>query len=790
MSNLIGQSLGRYHILEQLGEGGMAIVYKAYDTRLERDVAVKVIRTEKLTIETMGKTLKRFEREAKALAKLTHPNIVPITDYGEHDGKPYLVMPYLPGGTLKQKLGKPIPWEDAVRLLIPIARALHYAHQQGIIHRDIKPSNILITQSGEPMLTDFGIAKILLDTEETADLTGTGMGVGTPEYMSPEQFQGKGVDARTDVYSLGVVLYEMITGRKPYQADTPAAVLIKQVTEALPRPKSFVPDLPDAMEKMLLKALAKNKEDRFQDVAAFGDGLENLLMGTSKSRKSTAMPTMSKPVELDFDTQETVLQKDTHAIDTQNIDRVESHPKLPVIVRKTNWKFLVWWVLVNILNLTAIIMVEKTTRFNFNSSSYTWGLFRLPYIVSINGYLVISADVLIVLLVSTLEYFILCRYIKRTFWWILTNNWILLFVAWKQRGLISVMLPGSTKHGFYVTDLGNKTIDAFIIALVFIIIIMGIIQWLVLRGQSHSAGWWIPLSILEWFCYLTVWNNIIFISNSSVAIDGIEYPKVSMSKLSNWEIFFVILAVGIIIGWVLEKILFHSMKSSANEENDSQLTLQKGAGKGGIWYRSASFSNYWIGGLVILLFVTEAITYMERQLFVARINTESQLIFGPQSGILEYQDDGNVSSNASFVDLNDFAVEGIFKNPYKGVWDYGFLFRQEGGNKQYRLVINSYEFINFGAGWQLINSTGGGNSVIIDSGEIQNLDTSEGGSNKIRLICQGNRGLLYVNEILIDELDLSARKNSGDVLIATGVYSHQINVYSTEYKDFTVWKTP
>ena len=277
MNDLIGQSLGRYHILEQLGEGGMAIVYKAYDTRLERDVAVKVIRTEKLTIETMGKTLKRFEREAKALAKLTHPNIVPITDYGEHDEKPYLVMPYLPGGTLKQKLGKPIPWEDSVRLLIPIARALHYAHQQGVIHRDVKPANILITQSGEPMLTDFGIAKILLDTEETADLTGTGMGVGTPEYMSPEQFQGKGVDARTDVYSLGVVLYEMVTGRKPYQADTPAAVLIKQVTEALPRPRSFVSELPDAVERILLKALAKEKENRYESMAELANVSEGLL---------------------------------------------------------------------------------------------------------------------------------------------------------------------------------------------------------------------------------------------------------------------------------------------------------------------------------------------------------------------------------------------------------------------------------------------------------------------------------------------------------------------------------
>jgi len=362
MSNLIGQSLGRYHILEQLGEGGMAIVYKAYDTRLERDVAVKVIRTEKLTIETMGKTLKRFEREAKALAKLTHPNIVPTTDYGEHDEKPYLVMPYLPGGTLKQKLGKPIPWEDSVRLLIPVARALHYAHQQGIIHRDVKPANILITQSGEPMLTDFGIAKILLDTEETADLTGTGMGVGTPEYMSPEQFQGKGVDARTDVYSLGVVLYEMVTGRKPYQADTPAAVLIKQATEALPRPRSFVPGLPEEVEKILLKAMAKEKENRYQDVSKLIEHLENSLMGISESRNSTVTPKKSRPEEPNLDTQDTFEQGETCTTNWQAKTYDESPHKSPVTKSQhspvTQQKKIIWWPwAVGILGVVCFLLV-------------------------------------------------------------------------------------------------------------------------------------------------------------------------------------------------------------------------------------------------------------------------------------------------------------------------------------------------------------------------------------------------------------------------------------------------
>ena len=342
MTNLIGQSLGRYLILEQIGEGGMAIVYKARDTRLDRDVAIKVIRTEKLTLETMGKTLKRFDREAKALAKLTHPNIVQITDFGEYDGKPYLVMFYIPGGTLKQKLGQPIPWRDAARLLAPIARALQYAHQQGVIHRDVKPSNILIGANNEPMLTDFGIAKILLDTEETSDLTGTGMGIGTPEYMSPEQFQGEGVDARTDVYSLGVVLYEMITGRKPYQADTPAAVLIKQVTEPLPRPKSFVPDLPEVFEKLLLKALAKNKEDRFQDVAAFGNGLESLLMGMGKEKKPA-----TKSVKPNLDTQGTVSQGETSPTINQEIETENLLHK----TRNPTWKNVLWIILGWIIGL-------------------------------------------------------------------------------------------------------------------------------------------------------------------------------------------------------------------------------------------------------------------------------------------------------------------------------------------------------------------------------------------------------------------------------------------------------
>jgi len=283
MTDFTGQYFDRYHILAPLGEGGMAAVYKAYDTRLERDVAVKIIRNDMFIPSQLEKVMKRFEREAKSLARLSHPNIVSIIDYGDHEGVPYLVMEYLPGGTLKDRLqGQPLPWPAALRLLLPIARALQFSHDLGIIHRDVKPSNILITLSGEPMLSDFGIARILEGEGSTA-LTGTGVGIGTPEYMAPEQWIGK-TSPQSDLYSLGVVLFEMVTGCKPYTAETPAAILLKQASDPLPRPRQFVPDLPDRMEKIIIKALAKKPENRYSSMDELIDALEGLLSGQIRNK--------------------------------------------------------------------------------------------------------------------------------------------------------------------------------------------------------------------------------------------------------------------------------------------------------------------------------------------------------------------------------------------------------------------------------------------------------------------------------------------------------------------------
>ncbi len=282
-----GTDIGRYHILEQVGEGGMARVYKALDTNLNVKVAVKFIRVDDLPAGQIERTIARFRVEAKKMAQLSHTNIVPVTDYGEYERTPYLVMPLLSGGSLKKYIGAQMEWRTAAKLIAPVAEALAYTHKKGIIHRDVKPANILLTESDDPMLTDFGIAKII-DVAEARQMTLTGSLIGTPEYMAPEQCTSTKFDKRVDIYSLGIVIYELITGRKPFIADTPSAVMIKQSRDPLPRPKNFVPDLPDEVERLLIKALAKDPKDRYKDMYTMAIELRRLASMRTEEEQQMA----------------------------------------------------------------------------------------------------------------------------------------------------------------------------------------------------------------------------------------------------------------------------------------------------------------------------------------------------------------------------------------------------------------------------------------------------------------------------------------------------------------------
>ena len=194
-------------------------------------------------------------------------------------------MQYVTGGTLTTRLGSRMTYQQAARLLAPIARALEYAHQRHIIHRDVKPANILVTEGGVSLLSDFGISKIL-ESESGVTLTGTGVSIGTPEYMAPEQVLSREVDGRADIYSLGVVFYELVTGHKPFEADTPMAVLVKHINDPLPRPRQFAPDLPEPAEKILLQALGKKPEERFQDMGLQPAGADKLAVSGSGDMKT------------------------------------------------------------------------------------------------------------------------------------------------------------------------------------------------------------------------------------------------------------------------------------------------------------------------------------------------------------------------------------------------------------------------------------------------------------------------------------------------------------------------
>jgi WD40 repeat protein/serine/threonine protein kinase len=294
MKDFIGHQIDQYQILEQVGMGGMAVVFKAYDTRLDRLVAIKLIRADEIPGSQQERLLLRFRREAKAHARLNHPNIVPAFDYGEIENIPYLVLAYMPGGTLKDRIQGVMPVKQALQMIAPIADAIAYAHRMDILHRDIKPSNIVFNEDGQPLLTDFGIAK-LLETNE-ATLTGTGFGVGTPEYMAPEQWQGSALPA-TDQYALGVILFELVTGQKPYTAETPLGVALKQLNEPLPRPRDLNPDIPEALEKVFFKVLARDPDDRLEDMAKMKQLLLDLIYDDVDEELEAILP-VDEPVKI------------------------------------------------------------------------------------------------------------------------------------------------------------------------------------------------------------------------------------------------------------------------------------------------------------------------------------------------------------------------------------------------------------------------------------------------------------------------------------------------------------
>ena len=288
MTFAVGENVGPYRIIEQLGQGGMATVYKAYHAGLDRYVAIKALHP---AFQGDPGFLARFQREAKAIARLEHPNIVPVYDFSEHDGRPYLVMKFIEGDTLKARMHEGgLSKEEGLRIVEAAGAGLSYAHKRGVLHRDVKPSNILLAPDGSIYLADFGLARIGAESTLSADVM-----LGTPQYISPEQARGeKDLDAGTDIYSFGVVLYEMVVGRVPFNADTPFSIIHDHIYKPLPIPSQVNPSVPPEVERVLLKSLSKERSDRYATVDDMVAGFRAALLaaGNVPPAASTA-PTMA-----------------------------------------------------------------------------------------------------------------------------------------------------------------------------------------------------------------------------------------------------------------------------------------------------------------------------------------------------------------------------------------------------------------------------------------------------------------------------------------------------------------
>ncbi len=814
------EKIGRYQVEGEIGRGGMATVFKAYDPRFERYVAIKVLPREFMHDPEFQA---RFNREAKTIAALEHPAIVPVYDYGEDSGLLYLVMRYMPGGSLADKLENgPLTIEESAEILQRLGSALDRAHGQGIIHRDLKPGNVLFDQYGDAYLADFGIVRV---ADSDSNLTASGSLVGTPMYMSPEQVYGdKELDGRSDIYALGIILFQMLTGHLPYEADTPAKLMMKHVLDPVPDILAQRPDLPPEAEQVVSRAMAKEREDRFETASDFSSALSTLTRETAvpadlRKQLATMQADISSDEEDLSDTPVDQAPADLAGDVFKNFEAATTAGKsADTVVPSSGRNIPVWaWILVVVLFAACIGMCAILAIFineTENSNLFTGG-----------GTAVVEQETPTTAAFPILDPDEAAAATSKADL-TLTRDQAVVIATQEAETASQEVTPDTgddpaeaTRNSLIATrnaaadeeepeddqeppesdaeatrealaEMREEEAETFPVPAVF--------------GPDDGGLLHEDDSIIE-----SAYTGV----NLSNFIASVDVVNPYAAADGGWDF-------GLIFR---QEDVDDEMRLVVR--SDGRWNLNDRTADGDNIYQEGTVSEYLNLGEEDINHVT-LVAFDDLGLFFLNGNLISELDlslnddfgevglgtgfyasnkqagettgyedftvwpfvpeFGPRDGELELLDDGFIRMRAADVELQNFVAEVEFVNPYGadvGPWDWGLAFREVEG--EYWLIVES------DSTWTLIDRRPD-DDYYIDEGDLGDLLlTGAGEANKLSLIAVDNQGYFFLNDELVAELPLDDRLDSGNVEVVTAFFTgNEVPGYSTLYNEFTVWPLP
>jgi serine/threonine protein kinase len=814
---MIPEKIDRYEIKKEIGRGGMATVYEAYDPRFERTVAVKMLPREFMH---EAEFRARFTREAKTIATLEHPAIVPVYDFGEENGQPYLVMRLMTGGSLADRLAdEPLSIDETAVILKRLGSALDRAHQKGIIHRDLKPSNVLFDQYGDAFLADFGIVHV---TSSTNALTASGSLVGTPTYMSPEQVYGdKQLDGRSDIYALGVILFQMLTGNTPYDADTPARMMMKHVMDPVPQILSVRPDLPPACNELINKAMAKERNDRFASATDLSLAL------TAATKHNLKQPNIAK-LEVDLtEMKEDFLEEPATPIratavplDTATAAAAAPPPPPPVNTGTGSGS-----------------LPTPTPQPQSASSSgvpkWIWGVVALVVILCVGGtwlaFTLIPDDQFSFLSgdptntprpekdeeedpvddQATAEAIAAIETAETDTATAEAGTATAEAIPPTNTAEPATLTPTSTKVAPTPDALATRqSIEATRAA-------AATDTPPPLPPSSNLATIYGPVNgtiphnsdeFLETFYANISPENFVMrvemIVPYSSAIGDWDFGLVFRQTDIDDEMRLIVLSDG---EWNLDD----RTPGTDNyvDEGDASQYLNFNVGDSNLFEMivTGDIGYFFLNGnFVSQLDLSSRVTAGDIALgigFYASTEVAGEVttynnfslwpiapVYGPNSGELVHVIDDLIKLEATNVDQVNFIADAIYTNPFAASvngWDFGFSFRSNGSFKYWLIVASE-------GNWELADRQGSADDdETVAEGDIVNLNLGENESNRIRLIAWGNSGYLFVNDSYIATLDISDNQDSGDIEAMSAYYfDHEIEGEVTRFSDFTIIPLP